>query len=147
MGERIVFLDFDGVLNSRASIADNCDIAGLDPTAVVRLNRLAARANFVVCSSWRHGRSVKELQAILNGYGFRGHVCGKTPRAGGFRPGRGMEIKMWLDFAPLFNHEVESFVILDDDSDMDPVADRHIQTSFDDGLQDAHVDLALKMLT
>lgn len=148
MRERIVFLDFDGVLNSSSWLATkhDYDIAGLNPEAVAKLNRLVADAKFVICSSWRHGRSVDELQAILNELGFGGYIIGKTPAGGGFRPGRGKEIQMWLDAAPLYNVIVESFVILDDDSDMFPVADRHIQTAARDGLQDSHIDRAIEML-
>jgi hypothetical protein len=37
-------------------------------------------------------------------------------------------------------------VILDDDADMEPHMDRLIQTSWKIGLQDAHMNRAIKML-
>lgn len=54
---------------------------------------------------------------------------------------------MWLDAAPLYNVIVDSFVILDDDTDMFPVADRHIHIDAQRGLLDEHIDLAIKMLS
>ena len=63
---RIVFLDFDGVLNSHAyfnarteKFEDVGEAGELDPTAVERLNRIidATGALVVVSSSWRYARS------------------------------------------------------------------------------------------
>ena len=159
---RIVFLDFDGVLNSHqymrghgtATMPDG--VTGLDPAAVVRLNRLVedGAADVVVSSSWRHGRTVHELRYLLHTAGFSGCVVGKTPDCahkpeGGLWHGamRGNEVQSWLDLAPLYDVEVASFVIIDDDSDMAHLADRHIKTPFETGLTDEHVDLAIKMLS
>jgi hypothetical protein len=41
---------------------------------------------------------------------------------------------------------VESFVILDDDADMEHLLPRLVQTSMDDGLQDRHVEKAVEIL-
>ena len=56
---------------------------------------------------------------------------------------RGDEIRIWLDAHP----EVAAFVVLDDDSDMTAVRDQYIQTSYDEGLTDEHVDRAISLLT
>lgn len=57
---------------------------------------------------------------------------------------RGKEIKSWLDN---WNGDpVESFVIIDDDNDMNPFMDRLVQTSFNKGLQQKNVDKAIKLL-
>jgi hypothetical protein len=56
---------------------------------------------------------------------------------------RGGEIKRWLAMA---RDDVEQFVILDDSSDMDGVAGRLVQTDYDYGLVDDHVELAIRML-
>jgi hypothetical protein len=43
-------------------------------------------------------------------------------------------------------HEIEKFVILDDETDMCEFLPHLVKTSMDGGLTDAHVDLALEML-
>ncbi len=158
---RIVFLDFDGVLNSheymrdRAPAEERASVTGLDRVAVARLNRMVESgcAEVVVSSSWRHGRTLHELRVILADAGFTGEVVGKTPDCahkpeGGLWHGamRGNEVQSWLDLAPLFGIEVTQFVIVDDDSDMAHLADRHIKTTFETGLTDADVDRAVRML-
>ena len=156
---RIVFLDFDGVLNSHAyarRLGREQDVMGLDEDAVSRLNRLVTEGGFpdvVVSSSWRHGRTVHQLRELLHRAGFSGCVVGKTPDCahtpeGGLWRGamRGNEVQSWLDLAPLYDVEVTQFVIIDDDSDMAHLADRHIKTAFETGLTDADVDRAIKML-
>lgn len=147
---RIVFLDFDGVLNSHAFVArrpieEHGKHIGLDPLAIERLNRLLreASAEVVVSSTWRHRRDCAQLQTVLTEKGFVGKVLGKTPR---YLKNRGEEIQAWLYDAPNYGIEVESFVILDDDSDMAHLMDRLIKTTFDDGLLDEHVDRAVTML-
>lgn len=158
---RLVFLDIDGVLNSRAYVASLSEeerggIVGIDRAAIVRLNRLLKEtdASVVVSSTWRHSRGRAQLQSVLDEHGFIGRVLGRTPRwihktppgAVGAVALRGHEIQAWLDVAPDYDIDVESLVILDDDSDMAHLADRLIKTSFDEGLQDSHVDRAVAML-
>lgn len=168
---KLVFLDIDGVLNSGPylrsldpgegvslyrSIGEAADI---DPDAVVRLNRLveSVGAYVVISSSWRHGRTVAELARILRsrGFAFPSRVLGRTPD---FVPNnnplskdhcgeRGNEIQAWLDGAPMYGIEVESFVILDDNSDMAHLADRLVLTTFDAGLEDKHVEYAIALLS
>lgn len=155
---KVIFLDFDGVLNShefmRARQEDILDCRresdALDPEAIARLNRLVAEtgAVVVVSSSWRITRSVERLQQTLDERGFVGTVIDKTIdwymcATRYEKQQRGDEIRMWLDEHP----EVESFIVLDDSSDMDAVVERHIQTSlFTGGLQDDHVARAVAML-
>jgi hypothetical protein len=55
---------------------------------------------------------------------------------------RGREIDKWLKLHP----EVKSFVIVDDDSDLDPLSDRHVLTSRGDGLSEGDADKAIEML-
>lgn len=156
---KVIFLDFDGVLNSHAFMrSDPVDgahlreSAALDPAAVLRLNRLVAEtgAAVVVSSSWRYGRSVDRLRGILEERGFVGQVLDKTAdwsrkEMNGLYVAqeRGDEIRKWLDEHP----EVTSFVVLDDDSDMTAVRDHHVKTSlFNGGLLDEHVDRAAAIL-
>jgi hypothetical protein len=157
----ILFLDFDGVLNSaaffRSPESKDGEAGALDPKAVARLNTIIAKtgAKVVVSSSWRYGRSVAELQAILDERGFVGEVIDKTadaihmdaadPKESGFYRAyaRGDEIREWLDRHP----EVKSFVALDDDWEMDAVKENHVKTNtFVGGLLDHHVEEAIRIL-
>ena len=108
-----------------------------DPDAVNRLNTIITLtgAKVVVSSSWRHGRSVEELQSILNQVGFVGEIIDITPYFGGiegYTIPRGCEIERWLDTKGFqrinWSKEeqqkhidksfVKNYIILDDDSDM-----------------------------
>jgi len=72
----------------------------------------SARADVVVSSTWRHGKTVAELQVMLEAEGFTGRVVDKTPTgAPGAR--RGEEIGAWLA-----EHAVCGYVIIDDHIDM-----------------------------
>ena len=149
---RVIFLDFDGVLNTHAYLVTmkNEDpigeAAALDPAAVARVNKIieATGAVVVVSSSWRYGRTVGYLEEMLVSRGFKGKVVGTTPEQGA-GPQRGDEIRAWVNTHP----EVESFVVLDDDSDMEAVRQHFIKTYWnreDGGLQDHHIDRAIKIL-
>lgn len=86
---KIVFLDFDGVLNSHLFMmkerlrdpSTSGGVAGIDSEAVARLNAICARtgAVVVVSSSWRYGHPLVELREILGGAGFVGEVIDTTP--------------------------------------------------------------------
>lgn len=141
---RLVFLDFDGVLNHYSAViialAEGRSLA-IDRACVARLNRLvaAAEAEVVISSTWRLHHSLAELRDILEKHGFRGRVVDVTPVYEG-EP-RGHEIEAWLEqYAPRAR-----FVILDDNADMASLSPRLIQTSLDKGLQDDHVAAALAL--
>lgn len=148
----IVFLDFDGVINSLDTFTNHRDSTGIavsgddriDRGLVGRVNQLLelTGAKVVVSSTWRIGRIVAELQALLERHGFTGEVIGTTPILGGNRV-RGDEIQAWLSRE---GENVRSFVILDDDSDMVHLHDRLVQTTFKTGLQDHHVSMAVTVL-
>jgi len=74
----VVFLDIDGVL---APIRRLDRYGDLEPACIGVLNEIvsSARADVVVSSTWRHGRTVAELQAMLEAEGFTGRVVDKTP--------------------------------------------------------------------
>ncbi len=57
---------------------------------------------------------------------------------------RGHEIDSWLRTTSLF---IESFVIIDDDSDMANHLGRLVRTTFEDGLNTQHVETIIGMLT
>lgn len=174
---KVVFLDFDGVLNSQEHLdaakarrddpPNEQEKAYLDKltgdhskeyylshfryinTDMVRLlNQVleSPRVKVVLSTSWRITWDVPELQAMLDGHGFRGDIIGATPKR--LDPKychrkhtRGLEIQSWLDLNP----SVKTFVILDD-SNVQHLRDRQVRTRFDTGLTLGHVGKARKLL-
>jgi hypothetical protein len=136
---RVVFLDIDGVL---APIRRWDRYGDLDPGCVAALNEIVTRgrADVVVSSSLRHGKTVAELQAMLEAAGFTGCVVDTTPTD---TPGaaRGEEIAAWLA-----EHTVSAFVIIDDHVDMGGLHGHLVQTHPAHGLQSADVPRVIAML-
>lgn len=135
---RIIFLDMDGVMNGFLRWPVNAGRLWIDPDAVSRLNRIVAetRADVVISSTWRRYRNVESLLVTA---GFIGNVIGITPYIP--KAPRGDEIAAWLHTAP-----IDQFVILDDDSDMGSLSSLLVRTEFAVGLEDHHVDEAIRLL-
>ena len=137
---RVIFLDIDGVL---APILRWDRYGDLDPACIRVLNEIVAGggADVVVSSTWRHGKTVAELQEMLDAEGFAGRVLDKTPTG---TPGadRGDEIAAWLA-----EHAVGGYVIIDDHSDMGALRPRLVQTHPARGLQPADAARAIEILT
>ncbi len=156
---KIVFLDFDGVINSRKwfnSLHDKSKEDALilvetdeifDPSAVELINQLIEKteAKVVVSSSWRINHTLEELNKILKEFGARFEAIDVTLR---LYEERGIEIQTYLDYLSSKNENVESFVIIDDDSDMAHFRNtKHfIKTTFQDGFTEWHLEEALKVL-
>jgi hypothetical protein len=136
---RVIFLDIDGVL---APIRRWDRYGDTEPACMKVLNDIvaAADADVVVSSTWRHGKSVPELQVMLDADGFTGRVVGKT-RSDISGATRGEEIAAWLA-----DHPVEGYVILDDHADMGALRSHLVLTQPAHGLQPAHVARALALL-
>jgi hypothetical protein len=136
---RVIFLDIDGVL---APIRRWDRYGDLDPACIQLLNEIVAggEADVVISSTWRHGKTVTELQEILQAQGFAGRVLDTTPTS---RPGahRGDEIAAWLA-----EHAVDGYVIIDDHADMGALRTHLVQTSPAHGLQPADVPRAIEIL-
>lgn len=126
MTQRILFLDFDGVLNSEDYVTHRAPkgefLAGLDPLAITNLNTLVERCDcyVVLSTSWRI-RPLGELGDLLQskGFAYRERILGKTGviRRGDFvdqrAAERGHECAMWLHtWLP-----EAAGVMLDDDGD------------------------------
>jgi hypothetical protein len=157
---KIIFLDIDGVLVTRNS--DNNEILlkrleheqhnYFDPDAVKNLNRLLLEtgASIVVSSSWRSGKSIRELIDILRFGGVENPpVVGVTPflhNDRGKRSKRGKEILQWLSEHP----EVNSYCVIDDCGvkELDGVPRcRYIETNMLFGFGDKVLsDIALRIL-
>lgn len=153
---RILFLDFDGVLNSSQWMTDDPQAAmangvvGIDPRVIPLLNQIVDRTGctVVVSSTWRIFTRLMGLKDILHGKGFTGKVSGTTPTPFRLDDGtcsrRGDEIHEYLQIQRQLHDHVE-FVILDDDSDMGQYVDRLVQTSTQYGLTQEHVDKVVAM--
>lgn len=149
---RVIFLDIDGVLNNSTFWHEQhtkdpekaewgtMNETGWDPESIRCLNEIVDRtgATIIVSSTWRLRYS--ECVGCLTRAGIN-HPGGRTPSH--HHGIRGDEIKEWLDNHP----EVETFVILDDDSDMrEDQKPFFVQTSWKNGLQKEHVDRAVNIL-
>jgi hypothetical protein len=146
--DRLLFLDVDGVLNGQTN--------GIEPELVARLNRIVEMSGckVVVSSTWRLHYELPILQSMLNAAGFTGKLAGRTPKymsctehldAGWEcdQAHRGHEIKTYLRNA--YPDEQPTIVILDDGGDMEPYGERLVQTQYDVGLEDRHIERSLKM--
>jgi len=118
---RAIFLDIDGVL---APIRSWDRYGDLDPACIQVLNEIVARgqADVIVSSTWRYGKTVAELQEMLEAQGFTGSVV-DTTRTGTPGADRGEEIAAWLA-----EHAVEGYVIIDDHVDMGELRSHLVQT-------------------
>jgi hypothetical protein len=136
---RVVFLDIDGVL---APIRRWDRYGDLDAACIRVLNDIVARggAEVVVSSTWRYGKTIAELQEMLDAEGFTGRVLDKTPTGA---PGadRGEEIAAWLAA-----HAVGGYAIIDDHADMGDLRTRLVQTHPAHGLQPADAPRAIAIL-
>lgn len=162
---KVLFLDFDGVLNSEKWFMDHQEEiratsgllwrhkSELDPACCACVEKIIedTQCSIVVSSSWRIGMSVRELRACLIEAGFpriADAIIDRTPvfseidhEIDGRRAIRGDEIKAWLDKHP----EVTKFVVLDDGDDM-LIEQPLVQTSWAVGITAAHVHRAREIL-
>lgn len=90
---KIIFLDIDGVLNSKKfyerrhrchekgiPFAVNWPFSDIDPDSVDILNKVikATNARIVMSSTWRLGETIDTLANILHTVGVKGKLVGKT---------------------------------------------------------------------
>ena len=173
---KVLFLDIDGVLNSENwfgyrlyCIKNNMfnevinfvntnderikhKLSMIDDRAIANLNRIIEETGckVVLSSSWR---SCVEAENTLTEYllklkGFKYELYDVTPRiwVKEFGTQRGEEIQLWMDKESEKN-EIESYVILDDDSDMLPKQmSNFIHVDGQVGLIDKDVFKAIKIL-
>ena len=173
---KVLFLDIDGVLNSEnwfayriycvknnmvnilMNFVDTDDrnikhkLTMLDDRAIANLNRIVEETGckVVLSSSWRSSIESENIftQNLLKLKGFKYEFYDVTPRLWfiDFSIRRGEEIKFWLD-KESEKHEIESFVILDDDSDMLPEQMNNlIHIDGQVGLTDRDVFTAIEIL-
>jgi len=140
---KIIFLDFDGVLNSLDAILHSGSYGGITPlfkrhAEVMEFIIRHTEAKIVVSSTWRLGKTLKELQDLLPKLPIIGKTKSLTSQI------RGVEIQAWIDDNK--NLEIGNFAIIDDDSDMGNLKHKLIRTKFDYGLTYVEAVKCIEML-
>lgn len=157
----ILFLDFDGVLNStvftKSVFTDNFfvrqenedpvefDKKRLDPKAIQLLNQIveATRCTIIVSSAWRVGSNRHYLHWLLVSLGFKGYIWGCTPHLPG--ENRSKEIKEALKWLKAEGFDTSRYAILDDVNIYDHKG-HFIEVSEHTGLTEADVAKAIDIL-
>lgn len=147
---KIIFLDMDGVLNGDEDFIPpgfnkQVSIHPIGMKKVHLLRRIIEEtgAKVVISSCWRHSWSIDQFNAVFSvfSYWLDGWIIGKTPSLG-YGVTRGYEINAWIKT----NNFTGKFVILDDDSDMEPYMDYLVQTNGEIGLTEADAEKAIRLL-
>lgn len=152
MNRPIVFLDFDGVLNTeqyQAQLAVNGkptkDTWGplFDPLAVENLRRIldATNAQIVISSSWRYVHSLDSLRMMWKVRELPGEIR-DTLACGATYISRGEEIEYWLK-----RNERPDYVIIDDLDDFSPAQRYHyVETNPIVGISEVDAQNAIEIL-
>ena len=148
----IIFLDFDGVLNSRHTKEKFKGWAGIEDEKVALLKELveSTKSIIVLTTSWRHSwdyASYKDTESSTGRYisdkfakqGLR--IRSKTESLGS----RGKEIHEWLE-----RHPHGKWVVLDDekwdDFETYGIWPHLVETDYDKGLSAGDISKAKKIL-
>lgn len=154
---RLIFLDIDGVLNSTEYLnseeyEDEFKLhkqvyANIDPDKIKLLNKLVEHSGalVVLSSDWRLSYSLEEMNYFLKIRGATFQISDKTPFSGNpiARTPRGRDIQEYLDTICM---KPESFVIIDDYSDMLHLKKYLVQTDRLVGITKEDIQKALEIL-
>lgn len=146
---RVLFLDVDGVLNRTAyspKVSHGLR-SWIEPELAARLQALLeeTRADIVLSSDWRRGRTYDELRAELTAAGITAPLHDVTPV---LHRERWREIQHWLDHDAKGTrciNPLTHFAIVDDGYDMGPLNPYFVRTSPLSGL-DASAVASLRAL-
>lgn len=152
----ILFLDIDGVLNSRKYFVEGANKNEPWPFSTIDFKALSLLSDFVLknnleivlTSSWRVIYSLKEINDFFLKNGFCKPIIDKTLRIWWpikeerYRFERGNEIKVWLNNQT----NVKKFVIFDDDIDLEPYLRYHVWVNRIFGLCELNLRLAEEIL-
>lgn len=170
---RVLFLDFDGVVNSidwmrrRQKLTEDERMAfylrpkteawalhSIDPDAVKVVNELVSKldARVVISSSWRTMYPLNRLEEFLRYHGFTHHLLGATPELTEVIPGhqvyagvaRSREIEAWLRMLPEGLVGPRDYLAIDDE-EFASYQGRIYQTSYDYGLRAQDVERILEL--
>lgn len=174
--KKIIFLDIDGVLNSRPNFFEywwwrltkdikkklwpwlpTGGIQNINRRHARRLEQLVRRtgAFIVISSTWRHTFPKSGQWYLLLGLAgapmASRRVVGLTGSLGpskSFEPVRGNEIELWLREHGCYQNAEVRYIILDDDSDMteEQKASHFVHVKNSTGLRSKHVRKAIQLL-
>lgn len=151
MNNSIIFLDFDGVLNTeqyQARLAvegkPNKDAWGplFDPRAVANLRSIVAStgADIVISSSWRYLHRLGSLRMMWEVRGLPGEILDILP-CGASYISRGEDIECWLK-----ENGQHNYVIIDDLDDFYPTQrNRYVETNPIVGITEADAARAIEI--
>ena len=140
---KVIFCDIDGVLihvgsmihNNRLYMAGQSTASShkaIDPIAASNLQYILEEVpdvEIVISSSFRKYYTIEALQKMFDKYNITGSfIVGTTPVLEN-QP-RGDEIALYLKYHP----EITDFVIIDDDTDLEPYMDRLVKIDGKNGL-------------
>lgn len=152
MKDSIIFLDFDGVLNTeqyqaRLAVdgAPNKDAWGplFDPRAVDNLRKIieATGAAIVISSSWRYMHRLGSLRMMWEVRELPGEILDILP-CGATYISRGEDIECWMN-----QYGQTDYVIIDDLNDFYPTQlDRYVETNPIVGITEANATIAIEIL-
>lgn len=149
---KVLFLDFDGVLNNQQAFLRDRPrgLRYFAPENVAVFRRMMKKlpdVKIVVSSSWRINCTIPQFKQMFEAIGVKNEIIGTTPAGLPNQdvdegkiitayPRRGHEIAAWLADNP----KCKKFVILDDNSDMEHLIDKLVQTRWASGLLQEHAD-------
>lgn len=142
----VLFLDIDGVLNTRKSLLEDRE---MDKDCLEQLERVvkATGCKIVISSSWRIMGKMHVIRMMNKTLGRVGEtvraVIGCTPTRLDNSDLRGDEIQAWLD---KHTDQVQKFIILDDETDMGALLPHLVQTNIESGLTPEIADELIEKL-
>jgi hypothetical protein len=149
---KIIFIDIDGVMNCKnwyihqVKRLKSQPIVDIMPSAIKQLNRIVdavPEVKFVISSTWRqHVQDIGAWNVFFHLLKCKAKIIGITPKLSSYR---GTEILCWL-IEYKCHHQLDSFVIIDDDDDMELLMPRLCLCNNDFGLTKEVADKAIKML-
>ena len=142
---KLIFLDWDGVILPLPQDGHFDPNVKHSVEAMNNLNLIiqVTGAKIIVSSSWRFGRSVEDLQALLVKWGFKWTVLDKLPEVVG-EEDRGELILSWVEA----REPVEQFLVLDDEpATLEPLAKNLVLIKPDVGIQFHDVQEAIRILS
>lgn len=166
---KVIFLDIDGVLNHQGYLNDKKQAGKkliakpedwygaqqIEPEKVGLLNRIVEEtgAAVVICSTWRKRFGLMELWRMLEERGLREQPMDVTPmpfqKSDGKWSSTGDEIERWLEVEKGWAESPDMdlvYVVLDDNDIHNAQVAPQIRTSMERGLEEVHVELAIRML-
>lgn len=136
---KVLFLDFDGVLNNYKDRNFGEDFSKSSCKNLNSLLKKMPDLKVVISSAWRaHGLDYCKKVLKHNGVDTK-NVIDVTGNESG---NRGNQIQCWIDRNP----GVTAFVIIDDESDMGDLKDKLVKTNGFVGLTSKEVKSALDVL-